>query len=384
MPFYHRLGKIPRKRHTAFRREDGGLYYEHLMGNMGFTGPSSLLYHLRLPTAVKSQSLFRGLRWDADSDTTLRNRHFRLDRIVGGGSFVLDRVPLLFNGDVAISMARPDRIDDFFFRNGQGDELLYVSDGEGVLESLMGELPYRAGDYLVVPRGVTSRLRPEGSNRILVIESSGFIETPRRYRNDYGQHLEQSPFCERDFRIPETLPLHDETGEFRLLVKRENRLYEHVLGHHPFDVVGWDGCYYPWAVNIADFEPIVGRLHQPPPVHQSFQAPGLVVCSFVPRLYDFHPQAVPAPYSHSNVMTDEVIYYASEGFMSRKGIEYASMTLHPDGMPHGPQPGRTEASIGRKATDELAVMIDAFRPLKVATGALAVEDAGYPQSWMEE
>ncbi len=384
MPFYHRLGEIPRKRHVTFRNPDGGLYYEHLMGNMGFTGPSSLLYHLRLPTAVKNQSLLRGLQWEVDSDTTLRNRHFRLDRISAGGSFTLDRVPLLFNSDVAISMARPDKVDDFFFRNGQGDEILYVSDGEGVLESIMGELPYRKGDYLVIPRGITYRLRPTGANRILVIESAGFVETPKRYRNEYGQHLEHSPFCERDFRVPESLPVHDETGDFRVIVKRENRLYEHILGHHPFDVVGWDGHYYPWAVNIEDFEPIVGRVHQPPPVHQQFQAPGFVVCSFVPRLYDFHPEAVPAPYNHSNVMTDEVIYYAHDKFMSRKGIEYASMTLHPDGMPHGPQLGRIEASVGKESTDELAVMIDTFGPLKVAKGAQDVEDAAYPQSWLEE
>jgi homogentisate 1,2-dioxygenase len=385
MPFYHRLGEIPPKRHTAYRKDGGGLYYEHLMGNKGFTGPATLLYHLRRPTSIKSVELLKKLEWKADPDARLRPRHLRLGRLPAGGSATLDRTPILFNSDVALSFAQPDRDDDFYYRNAMGDELLYVSDGLGVLESQMGELDFRRGDYLVIPRGILYRLRfaGDGPRRLFVVESAGAVETPRRYRNEFGQLMEHSPFCERDIRPPERLPVHDETGEFRLVVKQHSALNEIVLAHHPFDVVGWDGYFFPWAFNIEDFEPIVGRLHQPPPVHQTFQADGFVVCSFVPRLYDFHPEAVPAPYNHSNVMSDEVIYYAKDRFMSRKGIEYASLTLHPDGIAHGPHPGMAEKSIGQERTEELAVMVDTFRPLQVAAESLAVEDEGYTTSWLE-
>lgn len=384
MPTYHRLGSIPRKRHTAFRQDDGSLYYEHLMGNKGFVGPSSLLYHQRRPTTITRSRLMTRVEWAEDEDPTLRMRHFRLAGIPKGTSATLDRVPLLFNHDVAISMSRPDKSDSFYFRNAQGDEVIFVSDGEGTLESIVGHLPFTKGDYLVIPRGLLYRLNfKTDDNRLLVIESAGFIETPSRYRNDHGQLLEHSPYCERDIRRPETLETRDEVGEFSIVVKQGNVMTELLLDHHPFDVVGWDGYYYPWALSIHDFEPIVGRLHQPPPVHQTFQSDNFVICSFVPRLYDFHPQAIPAPYNHSNVMSDEVIYYAKDRFMSRKGIEYASLTLHPDGIPHGPHPGTTEASIGKTATDELAVMIDTFRPLRVAKAALPVEDRTYSTSWIE-
>jgi homogentisate 1,2-dioxygenase len=383
MPFYHRLGTIPRKRHTVFKDEDGAYRYEHLMGNKGFTGPASLMYHLRRPTRLREVRLRETLKWEAEPDQRLRPRHLRLHRLPAGGSPVLDRTPVLFNRDVAVSFVQPDAVDEFFYRNAQGDELLYLADGGGRLESTMGTLPLRRGDYVVIPRGIIHRLVLDGPSRILVIEARGFIETPERYRNEYGQHLEHSPYCERDFRAPEELPVHDETGEFVILTKQHDALQEIVMAHHPFDVVGWDGHYYPWALNIEDFEPIVGRLHQPPPVHQTFQCDGFVVCSFVPRLYDFHPEAVPAPYNHSNVMTDEIIYYAKDEFMSRKGIEYGSVTLHPDGTPHGPHPGTMEKSIGAKKTDELAVMLDTFRPLHVARPALDVEDPDYLLSWLE-
>jgi homogentisate 1,2-dioxygenase len=383
MPTYHRLGDVPRKRHTAFRGPSGQLYPEELVGNQGFTGPSSLLYHLRAPTAVKVARPFRELRFEAEERGALRCRHLRTSRLRTGPSAVLDRVPLLFNREVALLLARPERDDDFFYRNGQDDELVYVSEGAGTLESPFGELGFRAGDYVVIPRGILHRWRvEERPARLLVIESAGYVRTPKRYRNEHGQLLESAPYCERDLRRPERLVTKDETGDFRLLVKSDDRLSELILAHHPFDLVGWDGYYYPWAFSIHDFEPRVGRVHLPPPVHQTFEGDGFVVCSFCPRPYDFDPEAVPAPYNHANVMSDEVLYYASAEFMSRKGIEYGSITLHPDGLPHGPQPGRTEESIGAKWTNELAVMVDTFRPLRVSRAALEVEDPDYPYSWL--
>ncbi|MGH7562773.1 MAG: homogentisate 1,2-dioxygenase [Gemmatimonadales bacterium] len=384
MPVYHTLGRIPRKRHIAFRKPDGGLYAEQLMGNEGFTGPASLLYHVRPPTTLLAVKKLRELAWESDDCGGLRHRHFRTAGLPDGGSPTLDRVPLLFNQDIAMLFARPTAADEHFYRNAQADEVVYVSEGRGVLETVFGDLPYRDGDYLVIHRGILHRYRMNpGGHRLLVFESRGYVRTPKRYRNEYGQIVEGAPYSERDFRRPMELRTHEETGEFRLIVKQYNALHEHVLDHHPFDVVGWDGMFYPWAFNIADFEPIVGRVHQPPPVHQTFQGDGFVICSFCPRPYDFHPDAVPAPYNHSNVDSDEVLYYASSEFMSRKGIEYGSITHHPDGLPHGPHPGRAEASIGQKETNELAVMMDSFRPLHVATSALPIEDPAYHRSWVE-
>jgi homogentisate 1,2-dioxygenase len=382
MPIYHQQGRVPRKRHAAFRKEDGSLHYEELVGNQGFAGPSSLLYHLRLPTAVKEVRTFRGLTWAPEPERVVRHRHFRTAGLTTGPSPVLDRVPLLFNADVALEMVRPKKDDEFFYRNGQGDEVAFVVEGTGVLESSFGELAYRPGDYVVIPRGVLHRWRlVDGPFRFLVIESAGYVRTPKRYRNEHGQLTEMAPFSERDVRRPERLVPHDEAGEFRVLVKSGNRLVELVMTHHPFDVVGWDGFYYPWAMSIHDFEPRVGRMHLPPPVHQTFEGDGFVICSFCPRPYDFDPEAIPSPYSHQNVMSDEVLFYANEEFMSRKGIEKGSITLHPDGLPHGPQPGRTEDSIGAKGTNELAVMMDTFRPLLVSRQALDIEDPGYSLSW---
>jgi len=383
MPIYHRLGQIPRKRHTVFPKNGGGIHMEQLVGNKGFTGPASLLYHLHLPTSVRSVRFVRSLDWEAEVDPMLRHRHFRAHRLVAEGSAVLDRQPLLFNSDVAASIVQPTQEDEFFYRNAQGDELIFVAEGGGALESQFGKLPFRQGDYLVVPRGILHRYRYTARPvRFFVLESTGYLRTPHRYRNEHGQLTENSPFCERDIRRPEELETHDEPGEFRIVVKQHNALTEMVLAHHPFDVAGWDGYYYPWALNIHDFEPRVGRLHLPPPVHQTFECEGFVVCSFCPRPYDFDPEAIPVPYNHSNVMSDEVLYYASSEFMSRRGIEYGSITLHPDGLPHGPQPGLTEKSIGEKKTEELAVMVDTFRPLKVARNILPVEDGDYHKSWL--
>ncbi len=387
MPIYHRLGEIPRKRHSIFRRpeEQGGeLYQEELVGNKGFVGISSLLYHLYPPTRVQQVRQLRSMKLEADGDACLRHRHFRLHQQPAGGSAVLDRLPVLFNQDVASYFAQPDQEDDFFYRNGQGDEIVYVAEGEGVLESQYGDLPFRPGDYLVIPRNIVHRYSySQQPVRMLILECGGYVRTPKRYRNEHGQLMEDAPYCERDIRKPETLRTHDEQGEFRVLVKQYDALTEMVLAHHPFDVVGWDGYYYPWALSIHDFEPRVGRFHLPPPIHQTFEVDGFVVCSFCPRPYDFDPTAIPAPYNHSNVMSDEVIYYASSEFMSRKGIEFGSVTLHPDGIPHGPHPGRMEASLGQPATDELAVMFDTFRPLYAAKPLLPLEDPDYFKSWIE-
>ena len=381
---YHHLGAIPRKRHTVFRQQNGALYAEELMGNKGFAGLSSLIYHVHAPTAVRRVRIVKELAWDGDKEQVFHHRHFRTGQLPPGHSPTLDRIPLLFNADVAISFVRPQAGGDVFYRNAQGDEIVYVSDGSGVLESLFGDLPFGRGDYLVVPRGILHRYVLTGEARLLVIESAGDVRTPRRYRNEHGQLLEHSPYSERDIRRPATLQTHDETGDFPVLVKKDNRIVEFVLAHHPFDAVGWDGYYYPWALNIADFEPRVGRFHLPPPIHQTFEGDGFVVCSFCPRPYDFDPEAVPVPYNHSNVMSDEMIYHASSDFMSRRGIEYGSITLHPDGIAHGPHPGLTEQSLGKKRTDELAVMLDSFRPLRASTQAAAVEDPGYQTSWIEQ
>jgi len=385
MPIYHQLGRVPRKRHIAFRDGNGRLYPEELIGNHGFTGPASLVYHLRQPTRVRSVRLLRRLEWKQEAERLLRHRHFLTARVKPGPSVVFDRLPLLFNGDVALSIAGPTQDDEVFYRNAQGDEVVFVTDGGGVLESSFGALPFRRGDYVVVPRGVLHRYRFDpGEVRCLVIESAGAVRTPKRYRNEFGQLLEHSPFSERDIRRPEWVEPHDEAGDFPIVVKKDHEFVEMTLAHHPFDVVGWDGCYYPWAFSIHDFEPRVGMVHLPPPLHQTFEGDGFVVCSFCPRPYDFHPEAVPAPYNHSNVMSDEVLYYASSEFMSRKGIEYGSVTLHPDGLPHGPHPGRTEASIGQPGTSELAVMVDTFRPLHVSAEALGIEDPEYYRSWLDD
>jgi homogentisate 1,2-dioxygenase len=386
MPFYHTLGQIPRKRHIVFRRPDGGLYSEQLVGHEGFIGTSALLYHVHPPTTVKSVRRLRETTLQADADATLRHRHFRTSQVKSGGSPTMDRIPLLFNSDVAMLYVEPDTEDAHYYRNAQADEIVYVCKGKGTLETQYGDLPFHEGDYLVLHRGIMHRYRFDAGAdkpKLLIIEGRGHTRPPKRYRNEYGQLIEGAPYSERDIRVPKELRTFDEMGDFPIVVKQYDGLNEIMLDHHPLDVVGWDGQFYPWAFNINDFEPIVGRVHQPPPVHQTFQGDGFVVCSFCPRPYDFHPEAVPAPYNHSNVDSDEVLYYASSEFMSRKGIEFGSITHHPDGIPHGPHPGRAEASIGAKYTNELAVMMDTFRPLKVAQQALHIEDPAYHKSWID-
>ena len=384
MPVYRQLGEIPSKRHKIFRMPSGQLYAEELVGNMGFVGPSSLLYHVQRPTAVRAVNTLKRIEWRPADPEPLKHRHFRTRQIDKTGDAITERVPLLFNHDVSMEIVRPADPTSSFYRNAQGDEIVFVSEGEGVLESPFGSVIFSAGDYLVIPRGILHRYQFSSEKRtLLVIESAGYVRTPKRYRNEFGQLTESSPYSERDIRGPQNLETHDESGEFKLIVKKANTLTEMVLAYHPFDVVGWDGFYYPWAINIRNFEPRVGRFHLPPPTHQTLEGDGFVVCSFCPRPYDFDPEAVPAPYSHSNVMSDEVLYYANSEFMSRKGIEYGSITLHPDGLAHGPQPGRTEASLGQKETNELAVMVDTFRGLHVSREATEIEDSNYYLSWLE-
>jgi homogentisate 1,2-dioxygenase len=384
MTYYYRLGTIPHKRHTQFRQPDGSLYHEELMGTRGFSGIQSLLYHLHPPTQVHKILLKQTIAPEFEELGPLRHRHLRAGKAASGGDAIAARVALMVNADVCISVAQPTEPMSYWYRFAQGDEVIFIHEGSGILESQYGILSYRPGDYLVIPTGVMWRILPEAgvAQRMLVIEAQGHIEPPARYLNRYGQFLEHSPYSERDLRPPESLVPHAETGEFEVRVKARDRITAYLYPHHPLDVVGWDGHLYPYAFNIADFEPITGRVHQPPPVHQTFEAPGFVICSFVPRLFDYHPLAIPAPYNHSNVDSDEVLYYVDGNFMSRRGIESASITIHPNGIPHGPHPGTYEGSIGKTRTDELAVMIDTFRPLKLTQQAIELEDPQYSYSWM--
>lgn len=382
MPFYHSLGRVPPKRHTQFRKDNGELYYEEVMGTRGFSGIQSILYHHHPPTKVKQVSAGERIELVLEENPLLQHRHFKTKGEAWGGDAISGRKYLLVNKDVQIGLCMPNKNMDYFYRNGLKDELLFVHHGRGVLETIFGNLEFGPGDYIVIPIGTTYRLHLEGKgHRFLVLEANSRIETPKRYRNEYGQLLEHAPFCERDIRVPRELKTNIEYGEFTLVVNFDNCCHTYLFNHHPFDLVGWDGYLYPWIFNISDFEPITGRVHQPPPVHQTFQGHHFVVCSFVPRLFDYHPQAIPAPYAHSNVNSDEVLYYVDGNFMSRKGIAEGSLTLHPSGIPHGPHPGTIEASIGKKGTQELAVMIDTFRPLRPTTFALQYEDHNYMKSW---
>lgn len=383
MTYYYKLGEIPHKRHVQFRQPDGSLYHEELMGIHGFAGIQSILYHLRPPTEVREVAVVDTVDIAYEEQEHLRHRAFRGAEVPAGGDAISGRVPLMGNSDVVLSIVRPTEEMGYHYRFAHGDETIFVHDGTGVLESQFGLLRYRPGDYLVLPTGVIWRLTPDPGveQRMLVIESFGHIEPPKRYLNRYGQFLEHSPFCERDIRPPEKLETFDASGSFEVRVKARDRITAFQYDHHPLDVVGWDGHLWPYAFNIEDFEPITGRVHQPPPVHQTFDGPGFVICSFVPRLFDYHPQAIPAPYNHSNVDSDEVLYYVDGDFMSRKGIERGSFTVHPNGIPHGPHPGTYEGSIGKAATEELAVMVDTFRPLRMTVQARALEDEGYAYSW---
>lgn len=382
MPRYVRLGEVPKKRHTQFRGPDGRLRAEQVFGAKGFSGLESTLYHLELPTRVMEFAPGPDLRPELLPEEALRHHHLKTYAFTATGDPVSGRTPLLVNQDVSIGLCRPAEPMEYFYKNADGDDLLFVHEGIGRLETMFGSLPYREGDYLVIPRGTIYRVVSASvGTRMLVVESASSVEIPRRYRNEYGQLLEHAPYSERDLRVPETLETRDERGRFEVRIKARGRLTSYFYDWHPLNVVGWDGYLYPWAFNIGDFEPITGLLHQPPPTHQTFQGQNYVVCSFVPRMLDYHPDAVPIPYNHSNVDSDEVLYYVNGNFASRRGIEVGSVTLHPSGIPHGPQPGAVEASLGKTHTDELAVMVDTFRPLHLTTAAAQLDQPDYPFSW---
>ncbi|WP_160721023.1 homogentisate 1,2-dioxygenase [Bacillus sp. USDA818B3_A] len=381
--YYRQMGKIPHKRHTMFKKTDGSLFREQVMGTRGFSGTQSILYHHHMPTEVISSKLVGSYLPEYEEQQEIKHRHFFTSKIHREGDALKARTYLMGNQDLLIGTANVTEPMSSFYRNGEGDELLFIHYGSGKLETMFGTISYREGDYLIVPIGTIYRIIPneQEMTKILFIESFSQITTPRRYRNEYGQLLEHSPFCERDIRGPETLDTIALKGEFEILTKSRGVISSHILGHHPFDVEGWDGYLYPFAFNIEDFEPITGRVHQPPPVHQTFEGNNFVVCSFVPRLFDYHPDAIPAPYYHSNVNSDELLYYVKGSFMSRNGVQEGSMTLHPGGIPHGPHPGKVEASIGKKETLELAVMIDTFHPLSIVEAVQDIEDPAYMYSW---
>ena len=387
MPIYHQLGKIPKKRHTTFKKAgNSGLHYEQLFGTEGFSGMASLLYHLHRPTQIKSikAPLDKKPKIAVEHNITpLRLKGFN---VAPANDFLDSRVDLLVNNDVYLGLAAPKKsMDDYFYKNADADELLFIHKGSGRLKTFLGTIDFEYGDYLVIPRGMIYKIEfNKEDNRLLYLESFSPILTPNRYRNHFGQLLEHAPFCERDYKLPKDLETHDEKGEFLIKIKKQGKLHELVYASHPFDVVGWDGYNFPYGFSIHDFEPITGRIHQPPPVHQTFEAHNYVVCSFCPRLYDYHPESIPAPYNHSNIDSDEVLYYVDGDFMSRNDIEAGQITLHPGGIPHGPHPGAMERSIGQKETQELAVMVDTFKPLMVTEAAMKIDDGKYYQSWLED
>ena len=384
MPFYSKLGNIPHKRHTVFKKEDGTCHYEQLFGTEGFSGTSSLLYHVNRPTQVKASGKIVDLSPKIADDKNLKSRLLKGFEIPTTDDYLTSRIPVLVNSDCYISLAAPKKsLRSYFYKNADSDEVLFIHKGTGTLRTMMGNIKFSYGDYLVIPRGIIYQIDFDSEdNRLFIVESFSSIYTPNRYRNKFGQLLEHSPFCERDIRAPKNLECYDEEGDFLIKIKKEDVLHQFTYATHPFNVAGWDGYNFPYAFSIHDFEPITGRVHMPPPIHQTFQTSAFVICSFCPRLYDYHPEAIPAPYHHSNIDSDEVLYYVDGDFMSRNDIEQGHITLHPAGIPHGPHPGAMERSIGQKETQELAVMVDTFKPLKITQQALDIENPDYFKSWM--
>jgi homogentisate 1,2-dioxygenase len=385
MPIYHKLGIIPPKRHTIFRKSNGTLYHEQLFGTIGFDGMSSLMYHHHRPTMVKEIGETIDLTPVIAVEKNITSRKLIGFDVGPKDDFLEAREPLMVNNDIIIGLAAPRRtMTEYFYKNADADEMLFIHKGSGTLKTIFGNIPFEYGDYLIIPRGVIYQIEFDTQdNRILYAESYHPIYTPKRYRNWFGQHLEHSPFCERDFKLPQDLETFDKKGEFLLKIKKQGVLHHLVYAAHPFDVVGWDGYNFPYGFSIHNFEPITGRVHQPPPVHQTFETRAFVICSFCPRLYDYHPQAIPAPYNHSNIDSDEMLYYVDGDFMSRTNIGPGHISLHPAGIPHGPHPGTYEGSIGKKETKELAVMIDTFRPLKLTENAIKIDDGKYYKSWLD-
>jgi homogentisate 1,2-dioxygenase len=386
MPIYHQLGQIPKKRHIVFRKPNGKLYAEELVSTEGFSSVYSIVYHCHPPTIVKHL----GEPYNVEPKIA-KAKHLKHTSLIGfkikpENDYLQSRKPVLVNDDLHISLAAPKQsMTDYFYKNSQADEIIFIHVGSGVLKTGFGEIKFEYGDYIVIPRGTIYQIHfNDENNRLFIIESFSPIRTPKKYRNNHGQLLEHSPYCERDIKLPNNLVTHDQEGDFKVLIKKQGLIYPYTYGTHPFDFIGWDGYHFPYAISIHDFEPITGRIHQPPPVHQMFEAHNFVVCSFVPRKFDYHPESIPAPYNHSNVDSDEVLYYVDGDFMSRKSVEKGQITLHPGGIPHGPHPGTVEKSIGKEATEELAVMVDPFRPLMLTEDAIAIEDEDYYRSWINQ
>ena len=386
MPRYYKLGDIPSKRHTVFKNKNGRFYYEELFGTIGFDGMSSLMYHTQRPTQVKEILNTYSISPKAAIENNLKSMMLVGFNIEKESDFLKSRKVILFNNNCQISLASPTKsLKEYFYKNTDSDEVIFIHKGSGKLRTFLGNIDFKYGDYLVIPRGVIYQIDfNEENNRLFIVESKSPVYTPKRYRNWFGQHLESSPYCERDLHPPTELETFNEVGDFLLKIKKDDSIHECVYAAHPFSIVGWDGYNYPYKFSIHDFEPITGRIHQPPPVHQTFETSNFVICSFVPRLYDYHPNAIPAPYNHSNIDSDEVIYYVDGDFMSRKNVDEGYISLHPAGIPHGPHPGLMEKSIGKKETKELAVMVDTFQPLKVTDYAVKIDDGEYYQSWLEK
>ncbi len=384
MSIYQKHGKIPRKRHIVFRSEKGDLYHEELFGTEGFSGNSSLLYHVNLPTLVKDVGQPINIKPKVGIDENLIALSFMGFEVEPIEDYIESRKVFFFNDDMQIGIATPSKsMNSYFFKNGDSDEMLFIHKGSGRCKTAYGTIDFEYGDYVIIPRGTVYKLEFDThENKILFIESNSPIRTPKRYRNEFGQLLEHSPFCERDFKLPHSFETINEKGDFKIMVKKRGLLYPYTYATHPFDLIGWDGYVYPYAFSIFDFEPITGRIHMPPPIHQQFEGTNFVICSFVPRLYDYHPDAIPAPYHHSNIDSEEILYYVDGDFMSRNNIKAGQFTIHPAGVPHGPHPGAIERSIGQKETKELAVMIDPFNPLKITTDALKYEVKDYYKSWL--
>ncbi len=384
MPRYHSLGKIPSKRHTVFKDDQGNFLYEELFGTIGFDGMSTLLYHTQRPTQVKKIVASYDVRPKVAVEKNMKSISLKGFEVAPENDYLKSRVPVLLNNDCQISLAAPSQsLRDYFYKNTDADEVIFIHKGTGKLRTMLGNIEFSYGDYVVIPRGMIYQIDFDSEeNRLFIVESKNPIYTPKRYRNWFGQMLEHAPFCERDMHPPSELETYNETGDFMIKVKKQDSIHEYIYAAHPFSVVGWDGYNFPYKFSIHDFEPITGRIHQPPPVHQTFESAGFVICSFVPRLYDYHPQSVPAPYNHSNIDSDEVLYYVDGDFMSRNNIEKGQITLHPAGIPHGPHPGAMERSIGKKSTEELAVMVDTFKPLMVTEAAMKLADDEYYKSWL--
>lgn len=385
MPQYHRLGSMPPKRHTQFRKPDGKLYAEELVSTHGFSNVYSLIYHCHPPTLIKETGEPYSVQPEIAFQRSLKHQSFEGFHIQPTDDYLESRKAVLVNNDLHISLAAPrNSMKDYFFKNADADEVIFIHEGSGTMKSIYGSIDFSYGDYIVIPRGTIYQMHfNDNKNRLLIVESFSAVETPKRYRNAYGQLEEHSPYCERDIRRPENLETFDETGDFKILIKKEGMIYPYIYGSHPFDAIGWDGNLYPWALSIHDFEPLTGRVHLPPPIHQTFEAHNYVICSFVPRMYDYHPLSIPVPYNHSNVDSDEVLYYVDGDFMSRKKVTRGMITLHPSGIPHGPHPGTVEKSLGQKETKELAVMIDTFRPLWITKEGKSIMSDDYYKSWVE-